>query len=87
MPRLPGHAECCSWTSRNARLLQEWSPQQIGNTLRSHFPDRPEMRVLHETIYQGLYRKGAVHRCCLPFVVVPGDRYEEAASHDDGPRN
>ncbi len=39
-------------------LLQEWSPQQISNTLRTRFRDRPEMHVVHETIYQGLYRRG-----------------------------
>jgi IS30 family transposase len=40
------------------RLLQEWSPEQISNTLRTRFPERSEMNVVHETIYQGLYRQG-----------------------------
>jgi transposase, IS30 family len=41
-----------------ARLLDEWSPAQISATLVTEFPDRPEMRVSHETIYQSLYVQG-----------------------------
>ena len=33
----------------------KWSPRQISQTLRTEFPDRPEMHVAHETIYQALY--------------------------------
>jgi IS30 family transposase len=36
----------------------EWSPEQISRSLRREFPDRPEMRVSHETIYQCLYVQG-----------------------------
>ncbi len=36
----------------------EWSPEQISRSLRREFPDRPEMRVSHETIYQALYVQG-----------------------------
>lgn len=35
-----------------------WSPQQICQGLREHFPARPEMHVVHETIYQALYIQG-----------------------------
>jgi IS30 family transposase len=35
-----------------------WSPQQIAQRLREEFPDRPEMRVSHETIYQSLFVQG-----------------------------
>ncbi|WP_405186010.1 IS30 family transposase [Streptomyces anulatus] len=35
-----------------------WSPEQICQALRSQFPDRPEMHVAHETIYQALYVQG-----------------------------
>ncbi|MBE1573938.1 IS30 family transposase [Amycolatopsis roodepoortensis] len=47
-----------------ARLLQEWSPGQITARLAMEFPDRPEMRVSHETIYQSLYvqSRGALRR-------------------------
>jgi IS30 family transposase len=37
------------------RLKQRWSPQQIAASLREEFPDRPELWVSHETIYQALY--------------------------------
>ncbi|MGW7594583.1 IS30 family transposase [Streptomyces rubiginosohelvolus] len=35
-----------------------WSPEQICQALRTRFPDRPEMHVAHETIYQALYVQG-----------------------------
>lgn len=37
------------------RLKKRWSPEQISRTLRREFPDRPEMQVSHETLYQALY--------------------------------
>ena len=41
----------------HTRLVeQQWSPEQISQTLRRDFPDRPEMWVSHETIYQGVYQ-------------------------------
>lgn len=39
-------------------LRKRWSPEQISRTLRREFPDRPEMQVSHETIYQALYVQG-----------------------------
>jgi transposase, IS30 family len=39
-------------------LTLRWSPEQICHALRARFPDRPEMRVAHETIYQALYVQG-----------------------------
>lgn len=36
----------------------KWSPEQIVRRLRRDFPDRPEMHVCHETIYQALYLQG-----------------------------
>jgi IS30 family transposase len=38
-----------------AGLRQRWSPKQISGRLVDEFPDRPEMRVSHETIYQSLF--------------------------------
>lgn len=40
------------------RLERRWSPEQIAHQLRRDFPDDPEMRVTHETIYQALYVQG-----------------------------
>jgi IS30 family transposase len=39
-------------------LTLRWSPEQICHALRERFPDRPEMHVVHETIYQALYVQG-----------------------------
>ncbi|MGI8495963.1 MAG: IS30 family transposase, partial [Gemmatimonadaceae bacterium] len=39
-------------------LKRRWSPQQITARLVCDFPDDPEMRVSHETIYQSLFVQG-----------------------------
>ncbi|WP_314244272.1 IS30 family transposase [Streptomyces sp. DSM 40907] len=39
-------------------LTLRWSPEQICHALRRRFPARPEMHVVHETIYQALYVQG-----------------------------
>ena len=39
-------------------LSAKHSPEQISLRLRRDFPDEPEMRVSHETIYQALYIEG-----------------------------
>ena len=36
-------------------LRQQWSPEQIGGTLRRMYPDDPTKRASHETIYTALY--------------------------------
>ncbi|MFC6406926.1 IS30 family transposase [Planobispora longispora] len=41
-----------------ARLEQEWSPEQIAAHLRRCFPDRPHWHLCHETIYQAIYHGG-----------------------------
>jgi IS30 family transposase len=40
------------------RLQLRWSPQQIAARLVLDYPDDPEMRVSHETIYQSLFVQG-----------------------------
>ncbi len=39
-------------------LVEGWSPEQISGRLRAEFPDEPELRVSHETIYQALFVQG-----------------------------
>lgn len=41
-----------------SRLSDRFSPQQIAGELQVMFPDRVEMQVSHETIYQALYVQG-----------------------------
>jgi transposase, IS30 family len=41
-----------------AWLELRWSPEQIARRLHEDYPDRPEMRVSHETIYRALYVQG-----------------------------
>lgn len=52
-----GHAraEGPLWPAVRDLLQQRWSPQQIAAHLRTAHPDRPELRVSHETIYQAIY--------------------------------
>jgi IS30 family transposase len=47
-----------------AQLEDGFSPEQISNRLVLDYPDEPEMRVSHETIYQALYvqSRGALNR-------------------------
>ena len=40
------------------KLEEDWSPEQISRRLVAEFPDDPEMRVSHETVYQALYVQG-----------------------------
>ena len=40
------------------RLERLWSPQEISRRLPLDYPDDPEMRVSHETIYQSLFVQG-----------------------------
>lgn len=49
-----------------AKLELKWSPEQISNWLPLAFPDEPEMRVSHETIYLTLFvqSRGAQTRSC-----------------------
>jgi transposase, IS30 family len=54
--KLAGSDELRGWVQ--AGLRRRWSPEQVSRRLAAEFPDRPEMRVSHETIYQSLYVQG-----------------------------
>jgi transposase, IS30 family len=54
--KLAGDQELRDWVQ--GKLRRRWSPEQISARLAAEFPDRPEMRVSHETIYQSLYVQG-----------------------------
>jgi IS30 family transposase len=54
--RLAGNARLRDWVQ--ARLEERWSPEQVSVMLKQQFPDEPEMRVSHETIYQSIYVQG-----------------------------
>jgi len=51
--KLAAAGELHDWVK--TKLLTRWSPEQISKLLIKEFPDDPEMRVSHETIYQALY--------------------------------
>src|SRR5450759_2684136 len=44
-----------------SKLCVKWSPEQISLHLAETFPERAEMRVCPETIYQALYVQGRGH--------------------------
>jgi len=54
--KLAVNLELRAWVQ--ARLEEHWSPEQVSVMLAAGFPDEPEMRVSHETIYQSVYVQG-----------------------------
>lgn len=48
------------------RLAKRWSPEQISHATVNEFPDRPEIHVCVETIYQAIYRPDSSLRRCSP---------------------
>jgi IS30 family transposase len=54
--RLAGNPRLRGWVQD--RLEERWSPEQISAMLKAEFPDEPEMRVSHETVYQAIYVQG-----------------------------
>jgi len=58
-PKTPKLVACPRLRAEVERgLKRRWSPQQIAARLVRDFPDDPEMRVSHETIYQSLFVQG-----------------------------
>ena len=78
------------------RLKKRWSPEQISAALRLEFPDQRDRQVVHETIYQAIYRpelgglsravhEGTAHRSAAP-QVAPSSRCPPAGpagGHDN----
>ena len=62
----PAKLASCPWLRAvvEAKLELRWSPQQISGWLVEEFPDDPEMRVSHETIYLSLFvqSRGALRK-------------------------
>ncbi len=69
------------------RLEKRWSPEQICHALREQFPDQPERHVVHETIYQAIYRPclGDLRRD-LPRVLRTGRRRRKPHRRPDARR-
>jgi len=69
------------------RLDKRWSPEQICAALRGEFPDEPERHLVHETIYQAIYRPelGRLRRD-LPKVLRTGRRRRKPHRHPDARR-
>jgi IS30 family transposase len=54
--KLAVNGELRGWVQ--GKLEKNWSPEQVSVRLKAAFPDRPEMRVSAETIYQSIYVQG-----------------------------
>jgi transposase, IS30 family len=73
-----------------ARLKTKHSPEQIAGELAKLYPDRPEMQVSHETIYQALYVQGRgelrreLHRCLRTGRALRKPRGRTAAGNRQG---
>lgn len=39
----------------SAKLMRDWSPQQIAGWLKRRYPGKPSMHISHETIYRSLF--------------------------------
>src|SRR5215470_9137494 len=69
------------------RLEKRWSPEQICQALRAEFPGDPGRHLVHETIYQAVYRPelGGLRRD-LPRVLRTGRRRRKPLRRADARR-
>ena len=65
----------------SGRLAKRWSPQQISNALRTEYPDRSDMYVCAETIYQAIYRPENPLRACSPRPLRTGRLFRRHHRH------
>jgi IS30 family transposase len=56
------------------RLDQKWSPEQISHSLRCDFPDRADLRLSPESIYQAIYDPASVFNVSSRVVLRTGRR-------------
>jgi IS30 family transposase len=64
-PKRAGLARCLRLRQVvESKLELRWSPEQIAGWLKASYPDDPEMRVSHETIYLSLFvqSRGALRK-------------------------
>jgi transposase, IS30 family len=54
------------------RLDKRWSPEQISRSLRVECPDRPDLHLAPESIYQALYAVSSVLTCSPKVVLRTG---------------
>lgn len=66
-------------------LRQQWSPEQIGGTLRRMYPDDPTKRASHETIYTALYAmpRGELRRDLIAYLRQGNDLRRPRSRGDD----
>ena len=72
------NGELRAWV--DGKLELNWSPEQISAALRREFPDRAEMRVSPETIYQSCTCRAAGR--CGGSWRAPADRAGAAQAAD-----
>ena len=70
------------------RLGKKWSPEQISQALRAEFPLHSERHVVHETIYQAVYRPdlGGLARDLPQKALRTGRRRRKPHRHPDSRR-
>jgi len=70
-----------------AGLKKRWSPEQICHELTCGFPDDPDRQLVHETVYQAIYRSdlGGLSRD-LPTMLRTGRRRRKPRRRPDARR-
>ena len=70
-----------------AGLKKRWSPEQVCHEVRREFPDDPARHLVHETVYQAIYRPdlGGLQRD-LPRVLRTGRRRRRPRRRADARR-
>jgi transposase, IS30 family len=70
------------------RLAARWSPEQVSQALRGEFPGDRGRHLVHETIYQAVYRAELGGGLCrgVPRVLRTGRRHRKAHRRADARR-